>query len=99
MSKYDLSWKNFRLGHGLYWRKHYPTLQDIPHGKTALIIALCVFLVIALILAVQYQNDAVKAVVWAERSDNMLNECIEGTAKIIMNDKAIVCKKAEVFGI
>jgi len=104
MSKYDLSWKNFRLGHGLYWRKNYPTIQDIPNGKTALIIALCGFLLISLVVAVQYQNEAVKAVNLAEKRANQLGDCAQGDLRMVTTDDngdqaAIVCKKAEEFNI
>lgn len=58
MNTYNQSWRTFRLNHGLCWRKNYPSLPDIPNGKTALIIALCCFLAISLICVVHYHNEA-----------------------------------------
>lgn len=99
MSKYDTTWGALRRKHGLKWQDKYPKLQDIPNGKTALIIALCLFALIALIVAVQYQNEATEASLKASQRTTELADCMAGTLRMVADDNksAVVCKKAEVF--
>lgn len=102
-TKYSYHWRDSaRLRMGLLWKRDHPTPSDIPNGKTALIISLCVFLVLALVVAVQYQNEAVQAVNLAEKRANQVGECLQGTLRMIETDDkgnkgAIVSKKAEEF--
>lgn len=89
----------FRMG--LRWKKDYPTPQDFPNGKTALIIALCVFLILACICAVEYQNQAVAAEMQATERTKNLADCMNGTLRMTDADKtyAVACRKAEGFKI
>lgn len=104
MSKYDTTWGALRRKHGLRWQDKYPKLQDIPNGKTALIIGLLGLLLIALIVAVQYQNEATEAAKLAELRANQLGDCTLGNLRFVEtaddgSKKGIVCKKAEEFSI
>jgi hypothetical protein len=62
-NKYDTTWGQLRRQHGMLWRGNRPGIDDFPSAKTALIIALCVFAMISLIVAVHYQNEATQTAV------------------------------------
>jgi meiotically up-regulated gene 157 (Mug157) protein len=100
MNKYDTTWGQLRRQHGMLWRGNRPGIDDFPSAKTALIIALCVFAMISLIVAVQMHNAATQHEATAEKRANQLGECIQGTARFVTDDNvAIVCRKAEEFGV
>lgn len=58
--KYNQSWRTLRLNHGLRWAGTELRPCDIPHKKMAVIIALAVFCMMALVMAIHYQNESVK---------------------------------------
>lgn len=97
MNPHNQSWRTFRLNRGLRWRKNYPSLPDFPKAKTALIIALCVFGVIALICAVHYQNEATDAVIAKDKAVSNLLGCMNGTQQWSSDDGYdIACMKAVI---
>ena len=101
MSRFDQSFRTIRLKHGLRWQDKYPKLQDMPSGKTALIIGLLGLLLIALIVAVQWHNEATEARISASQRTTELADCMAGTLRMVAEDSksAVVCRKAEVFNI
>lgn len=106
MSQYDTTWGQLRRRHGLTWRGNRPGIDDFPSGKTALIIALAVFAVLALIVAVHYHNEATKDAV---RLCDIQGQSVWPNAKAHFyfdNDTGLgygktvaVCKGVELIGV
>jgi hypothetical protein len=95
MNKYDTTWGQLRRQHGMLWRGNRPGIDDFPSAKTALIIALCVFAMISLVVAVQMHNEATDARITAKQSTEQLLGCMNGTQQWIAEDGTeIACLKA-----
>jgi hypothetical protein len=102
VDKYAYHWRDsMRLRAGLLWRTDRPTMADYPSVPQTILLLLLVGILWAWAMDRDYADQAAAEIerqeAIAERRANQLGECIEGTARFIIDGQAIVCRKAESF--